>query len=374
MTVSFRPETVRDNNIKLLLSQLQHSAYSCKELSEKVGLSDVAVNKIIREMQSLRLVKRSADDKTACGGSAGRRHIRYEADGGRGLFVLFETTSLHAAFYVFDFAGKLLARRPIVLSLYVKLEEIQRMVQEAAEVVAGLGEVLCAAVSVQGQINPATKKFYMSDRFRDFVKADISPAEIVSEGLHCETLIDNNVHYMAKGSVIAEDLTDETVVYMFIGEGIAMSIMSHGRLVVGRAGYAGEVGFDRMYGEAKLTEHTSLRALENQCAKLYGVPANVQNLYELYGRDERVRDMVLESARQVGYYVNNINNGIGADCVLLGGDVQTFGDEYLEAVRAVNRQYGLFPATVRYERERNPSIVGMMDEVKRRTINRILAV
>lgn len=374
MAVSFRPETVRDNNIKLLLSHLQHSAYSCKELSEKVGLSDVAVNKIIREMLTLRLVKRSADDQTACCGSAGRRHIRYEADGGRGLFVLFETTSLHAAFYVFDFAGKLLERRPVLLSLYITIEEIRRMTQEAAEVAAQYGEVLCAAISVQGQIDPATKKFYMSGRFPDFVQSDISPAEIISEYLHCETLIDNNVHFMAKGAAIAENLSDQTVVYMFIGEGIAMSIMFHGRLVVGRAGYAGEVGFDRMYGETKLTERTSLRVLENQCAKMFGVPANVQNLYELYSRNEHVRQMVLESARQVGYYVNNIHNGIGADCVLIGGDVQTFGDEYLEAVRAVNRQYGLFPAVIRYERERNPSIVGMMDEVKRRTINRILAV
>lgn len=371
MTVSFRPGTVRDNNIKVVLSCLYGARYSCKELSELVDLSDVAVNKIIRDMLSQGLVRRAPDEAGACG--AGRRHIRYEADGNRGVYVLFEFTPLREAYYIFDFSGKLLERRSFSAPRVMTLDEVRDVFADAAGTVRRIGiPPLCAVLSVPGQVNPVTKKFYLSGRFNAFVEADLSPADMAGDMLGCEVLLDNNAHFMAFGNVIEEELTDQTVAYVFAGEGVSMSLMYRGQLVIGEAGFAGEVGYDRIFGAGTLSERCSLIALEKKCAALTGCAPDAVSLFAAFRTDERVRSIVRESAEQLGYYVNNLVNGTGVDCVIIGGECKAFGDLYLDAVRAVSDKYCTHPAPIRFERSDAPSVSGMMDTARRFAVDRIV--
>ena len=371
MTVSFRPATVRDNNIKVILEHLYGARYSCKELSELVHLSDVAVNKIIRDMLSQGLVRRAPDEAGACG--AGRRHIRYEAEGKRGVYVLFEFTPLREAYYIFDFAGRLLEKHGFSAPRVMTVDQVRAVFADAADDVRRIGiPPLCAVLSVPGQVNPATKKFYISWRFNAFVEADMTPADLCSETLGCETLLDNNAHFMAFGNVIEEELTDQTVAYVFAGEGVSMSLMYRGQLVIGADGFAGEVGFNRIYGNGTLSERCSLIALEKKCAALTGCAPDAASLFAAFRTDGRVRDIVRESAEQLGYYVNNLVNGTGVDCVIVGGECKAFGDLYLDAVRAVSDKHCTHPAPIRFERTDTPSVSGMMDTARRFAVDRIL--
>ena len=129
---------------------------------------------------------------------------------------------------------------------------------------------------------------------------------------------------------------------------------------------------DRIYGNGTLSERCSLIALEKKCAALTGCTPDAASLFAAFRTDGRVRDIVRESAEQLGYYVNNLVNGTGVDCVIVGGECKAFGDLYLDAVRAVSDKFCTHPAPIRFERGDAPSVSGMMDTARRFAVDRIV--
>ena len=83
--LAMKVNSIRNHNIKVIMSFLYKKPHSCLELSKKIGISDVGVRKIIRELEELNFVKVSREKSAVK--TRGNQHIRYTANKEMGLFA-----------------------------------------------------------------------------------------------------------------------------------------------------------------------------------------------------------------------------------------------------------------------------------------------
>ena len=124
--LAMKVNSIRNHNIKVIMSFLYKKPYSCLELSKKIGISDVGVRKIIRELEELNFVKVS-HEKTVVK-TRGNQHIRYTANKEMGLFVFVDFTQNKESFYVLDFAGNILLNEKFITpETYASIEELENI-------------------------------------------------------------------------------------------------------------------------------------------------------------------------------------------------------------------------------------------------------
>lgn len=377
MVTPINQRTIRCNNIKLLMGLLSRGAFSCKELSERIDLSDVAINKIIREMLAMNLVKIKEDDGSEK--HIGRRHIRYNVNGSYGCYVVMNTTIPFQSYSIYDFSGKRILWREFSTHTFkIIMSEFDEVVDQMARDVRATGlRPLMAAVAVMGQVNK-DKKLTVSYAFEDFIAADVSPADIISEKLGCETVIDNNVHFIASGAVLSNDeLRDEVVAYIYNGFGTSMCVMHGGLPVIGRSGGAGEIGLSVLSDDERdrFSVRVSMNMLRVHFSEILGKKIESKDIFDVYRENSgnaKMKEVVLNSATALGCYVNGVINAIGPDLVMIGGECKNFGDEYLSAVRAINDTYGIFKCDIRYDHDDDSMTTGMLDRVRTAVIDGIL--
>ena len=97
---------IRENNVKVIIELLAEKPYSCLEISNQTKMSDVGVNKIVKQLVSLNLVKRVIGDKDEK--KIGGQHIRYTLNECVGVYVCIDFTQLIDKAFIYDFAGNII--------------------------------------------------------------------------------------------------------------------------------------------------------------------------------------------------------------------------------------------------------------------------
>lgn len=135
---------VREYNIGLITSILYDAPLSCLEMSKRIGISDVGVRKIVKQLEQQGMLKVARENTSPR--KKGNQHIRYTIDADYGIFLIVDFTHLSDRFVVFDYAGNRLLEQGFVIPyLDVTDDDIRRLIAEikAALAAAGLENKNC---------------------------------------------------------------------------------------------------------------------------------------------------------------------------------------------------------------------------------------
>lgn len=367
---------VREHNTKLIMEQLYRHPYSCLELSQIIGISDVGVRKIIKQIEELHMVRVN----TALGHEKkkGNPHIRYEVDPDCGLLPVIDFTHYKDEYVIYDFAGKELCRKHMALSDDIVTADVLRAVAlqikaDADALPVKNKRILSVAVSAPGQVDEERRNFTISHRFRDFQNEPTGLFyRILEDVFGAPIVVNNNVAFMALGEAEKGNRSACGVsLYMFVGYGVSSSILYNDEVLCGWRGYAGEIGGNHFGNDGTYSLNSSIvRLIEKVGDRLE--TKDFAGLLAAYREDPVVTEAVRNSANVIGYTASNIINLIGADLVVIGGESLQFGDEFKEAVKAKINRHSITPVTVRFSTNAEAAFEGALKKCKESAIEYLI--
>lgn len=356
---------IRENNVKNIIELLSDQPYSCLEISNKIELSDVGVNKIIKQLLSFDLVKRIDydEDKKKIGG----QHIRYTVNKKVGVYVCIDLTEYYDNAFIYDFSGKIIKTLKLEISHIAEKSEIENVIKTLKShlelLLVEYKNILGVGIAVPGQINKNTNEFIETSRFRNFKKDELY--KMFEEAFDTHIIIRHNVHLMAIGESYKGDLGNEhnITTHIYSGMGLAACVMFEGSNVSGWNGYAGEIGGNKIYPDSTLSMHCSIGRIYNKAKEKYP-NITIEGLFELYKKDEDFHSLVNDSAKVMAMFMCNVTNLLGCNLFMVSGLVLNFGDEYLNIIRDYLDNHA--PINVRVKRSslRNAAIIGAVKLLK----------
>ena len=336
--LAMKVNSIRNHNIKVIMSFLYKKPYSCLELSKKIGISDVGVRKIIRELEELNFVKVSSEKSAVK--TRGNQHIRYTANKEMGLFAFVDYTQRKERFYLLDFAGNILISEKFTTpEVYASIEEIEDLVKSFKKAIEDKGlsskRILHLVVGLTGQMDETNRRLVFSKLFQNFMGERSEEIYTVFEkAFGCNVTIKNNVALMAMGEASEGEKKEYTMsVFVYAGFGISTTIMYNGEPRMASRGYAGEIGGNQMGFAQTLSKSCSLTSLVKICAE-HLEERTFEGLIKAYKEKAEVKELVLNSAKSFARALSDYLVCLGADRVILSGEVLEFGQEYLKILEA----------------------------------------
>ena len=384
--LAMKVNNVRDHNIRLIMAYLYKKPYSCLELSKKIGISDVGIRKIIKELEELDIVRRKQEKNVVK--TRGNQHIRYVANKDLGVFLLIDFTQRKERFLLYDFSGKeLLNERFEAPYEYQTEEEIIQLLSKIRETiqVKGLGDkkILHTTVAITGQTDEKAHSLVFSRLFG--VLKDDETGRLYSmfeETFGAPVTIKNNVTFMAIGDGEINNRKDSTMsLFVYVGFGIASSILYQGKPLFASRGYAGEIGSGRLgfgMSNTTLSSICSIKGLIRECSIRglidccddYLEKKNFEELLRMYNNNQTVRETILERARLFGIAIGDFASSIGADKIILNGEILEFGEEYARCVEEGIANEVYHPQLILSKTDN--AIVGMLKIAREEMIDQLI--
>ena len=363
---------VREYNVDLIVNLLYKQSLSCLEISEKIGISDVGVHKIVKQLENNGLLKVAQENEAPR--KKGNQHIRYTINPEFGIFLIIDFTQLSEKFTVFDYAGNCLLEKNFSIP-YVEVndEDIRRLIQNIKETFADTGldkkRLLNIQLSVPGQIDEKLRCFTISHRFKKY-EDDYSGLffQLFEDAFGVSVFAKNNVAYMAMGET-EHGFSSKygCAIYIFVGYGIAASVLYQGHIVSGWRGFAGEIGGSKYGKDSTLSLNCSVLRLIDKCSS-YLETRDFDGLMKAYRTNETVRNIILDSAEVLGAYISAFSNLIGADTVMLGGESLRYGEKYLERVKEYVKNHTITKADVLFSSLKDAAICGALVAARKQAV------
>ena len=226
----------------VLRAVLHQGRVTRTELARQTGLSKQTMSDVVRELEEdgwLRVTGRTQ-------GGAGRSALTYEIEPAR-AFVLgvdLGGTKIHVG--LADLAGTMVEDRieethPAGATGIV--DQIARVRSELAEK-AGISPQLIqvAAIGIPGAIDSRSGLIQLVPNIPGLERLDFRSA--LMDRLGCEIMLENDVNMAAKGEQWrGEGSNIDDFVFIALGTGIGMGIVSGRRIVRGARGAAGEIAY-----------------------------------------------------------------------------------------------------------------------------------
>lgn len=370
--IAIKLNYVREYNVDLILNLLYKQPLSCLEISEKIGISDVGVRKIVKQLETQGLLKIAQENELPR--KKGNQHIRYTINAAFGVFLIIDFTHLSEKFTVFDYAGQcLLEKRFSIPYVEVNDEDLCRLIQDIKKTISDVGldkkRLLNIQLSVPGQIDEQARCFTISHRFKKY-ENDYSGLffRIFEDAFGVSVFAKNNVAYMAMGET-EHGFSSKygSAIYIFAGYGIAASVLYKGNIVSGWRGYAGEIGGSKYGKDSTLSLNCSVLRLIYKCSP-YLETQDFEGLMKAYRTNETVKSIILESAEVLGAFISAFANLIGSDIVMLGGESLNYGKEYLGKLTDYVKNHTIAKTDVLFSSLKDAAIWGALIEARKQVV------
>ena len=368
---------VREYNIKLITSCLYQEPLSCMELSKKIGISDVGIRKIIKELESKNIVRLAVEKNEIR--THGNQHIRYEINRALGIFIIIDFTKPRETFAFYDFAGdKIYSERFTPPQEYADEKELKALIRRIKQRIksCGLGEkrVLNVTMAVTGQIDEENRCFIHSGRFKMFEGDEKGRIyQIFENAFNAPVIMKNNVTFMALGENEVEGFESKygMSLFLYVGYGIATSVLHNGKALSGWRGYAGEIGYNKFESGESLFSNVTVSYMI-QKSKPYLKTADIDGLKEAYKENETVKGIVLNGAKLLAYSIGNIINLLGVDVIMLYGENFDLGEEYLDIIREEVCEKSVTQAKIMFAHLKNPAVEGALSVARSKIIEEVI--
>ncbi|NIF73564.1 ROK family protein [Burkholderia sp. Ap-962] len=355
------PAFVRQGNEWAIYQHLLALApATAPQLAQSTGLSKVTVTGALGNLERLGLVEQVGVRE----GSAGRQPRLYQPRARAGYVVAIDVGAAWIRGALADLSGNILARlekrSPARASLLVA--RIVEMAQALAEAQALPREaVLATVLGSPGVFDPSSGRLRLAPNLPDWERADLVSS--LRAALGEDTLFDNDINLAALGEQahgIGRGV--DNFVFMSIGTGIGLGIVTDGKLYRGAHGFAGEIAVLRPAPPAQEPGQDSKRergkhrdenasdddgpraAIFEESAAAKGIVAHARRIglavddaeavfaAALQG-DERARACLAEQARQLAWGLAAIIPVLDPALVVLGGGIGLAGAALLPAIR-----------------------------------------
>lgn len=223
------------------------------------------------------------------------------------------------------------------------------------------GKILGMGVCIAGRVNPSTGRSY-----KYFTSSEESLCDIFSRRTGIRTLLENDTRARCYAEYTCGKSKDENdVLYLHLGRGVAIGIVTEGKLYYGKSGFAGEFGHIPFFDNELIcscgkkgcleTEVSGMAIEDKLIAKLKSGVNSI--LREKFDRGEVIRiddiiaaaknddnlsiELIEEAGEKVGRAVAFLINTFNPETVIVGGNLAAAGDYVMLPLKSSTNKYSL---------------------------------
>jgi predicted NBD/HSP70 family sugar kinase len=322
------PLTRQITSRTVLRTIIDNSPISRAELARVTGLSKQAMSEIVRDLEVEGWVRETGRTQ----GGVGRSAVNYELDPGKAFLygVDIGGTKVHAS--IADLSGAVVEEMlaPTDTRGGMHLVEQLASLLDALIRKAGIEPQLMrmGAVGIPGAVNPKTRRITMMPNIAGMTDFDFETS--LTERLGFPIVLENDVNIAAKGEQALGDGQDiDNFVFVALGTGIGMGIVSERRLIRGARGAAGEISTLPIGGDPFNSASFDSGVLETAVGSAAiraryagGGGAVGMTVREMFERQDGIAETVIdEVARTVATAIAAISAVLDPERVIFGGSV-----------------------------------------------------
>lgn len=222
-------------------------------------------------------------------------------------------------------------------------------------------KILGMGACIAGRVNPNTGRSYMY-----FTSISDSLKEILEQRVGLRVLLENDTRARCYAEYFSGDSGRESdMLYLHLGRGVAIGIITDGKLFYGKSGFAGEFGHTPFFNNEIICEcgkkgcletEVSGAAIEKKIVEEIGKGVNTI-LREKYNRGETIRiddiinaaksndnlsiELIEEAGEKIGKSVAFLINIFNPELVIIGGNMACAGDYLMLPLQAATNKYSL---------------------------------
>ncbi len=353
------PSARRERTERVLLDALASGGPATRaELSRITGLSRSAVTECAATLLHDGRIVEDAADPSGRGRPAGRLRIARPA----GVVLGIDLGHAHVTAAVADADGVVLAERSAELDVDhspgAALDLAGRLARAVLRTSGQpMSAVTGAAAGIPGPLDIRTQVVRAPTILADWI--DIDPAVELRRRLRRPVIVANDADMGAVGERAfgaARSLDD--FIYIKASHGVGAGVVLGGRIYRGATGIAGEIGHTQIPGADSwcrcgsrgcLETVVSIGRVRQQLAHVLangGDPAPVVPPLAELAADSSAARVIADAGRTIGRVVADIVNCLNPAAVLLGGELGTAGEPFVNGVRESIDRYAQ-PASAR---------------------------
>ena len=223
------------------------------------------------------------------------------------------------------------------------------------------GKILGLGVGITGRVNPDTGRSY-----KYFTSSEQSLRDLLEHRIGIRVLLENDTRARCYTEyTCSKSKDDKNLLYLHLGRGVAIGIVTDGKLYYGKSGFAGEFGHIPFFDneiicscgkKGCLETEVSGIAIEEKIVRKIESGVNTI-LREKYDRQEPIHiddiiaaaknddnlsiELIEEAGEKVGKAVAFLINTFNPETVIVGGNLAAAGDYIMLPLKSSTNKYSL---------------------------------
>ncbi len=223
------------------------------------------------------------------------------------------------------------------------------------------GKILGLGVGITGRVNPDTGRSY-----KYFTSSEQSLRDLLEHRIGIRVLLENDTRARCYAEyTCSKSKDDKNLLYLHLGRGVAIGIVTDGKLYYGKSGFAGEFGHIPFFDneiicscgkKGCLETEVSGIAIEEKIVRKIESGVNTI-LREKYDRQEPIHiddiiaaaknddnlsiELIEEAGEKVGKAVAFLINTFNPETVIVGGNLAAAGDYIMLPLNSSTNKYSL---------------------------------
>lgn len=348
--------------INIIRYYIVNGANTLAELGREMDLSVPTITKLISELMEDGYVVDFGKLETA----GGRRPNRYGINPDSGYFMGVDVLDTSVNLALINFNGNIVhSQMDVPFRQSNSPESIDLLCEIISKFIDKLpvskDKILNAGVNISGRVNAETGHSYTRYYF-----SETPVTEILRERLGIMITIDNDSRAMVYGEYMNGMVKDEkNVLFVNVGWGLGVGIITDGQLSYGKSGFSGEFGHNNVFDNEEMCHCGKKGCLETQASGSYIHRRLLEKIAEGYtsilekkvhnGQEIQLSDIIhatlagdmlaIELVEEVGFtlgkHIAGLINIFNPELVILGGLLSKTGDYLMLPIQTAIRKYAL---------------------------------
>ncbi len=333
------------------------------ELTKELHISIPTITKLVTELVDEQIVIDNGKIETA----GGRRPNTYGLADSAIYFVGVDIARDNLHFVVTDLKNNIVVEETETgFELTDDDKALKHILSSIDKFLARCGvdqdKILGMGVCITGRVNPNTGRSY-----KYFTNTEEPLTEIIEKQTGLQVLLENDTRARCYAEYFSGTniKNEKNILYLHLGRGVAIGVVTDGKLYYGKSGFAGEFGHTPFYDneiicscgkKGCLETEVSGIAIENKMTESIrkGVNTILREKYDNGGtihiddiiaaakKDDTLSiELVEEAGEKIGKSIAFLINIFNPELVIIGGNLSRAGDYIMLPLKAATNKYSL---------------------------------